>query len=429
MSTGRTDYLHRYEADSAFTSDYNGSYYHEPWVSYTIENKEVHYNKRKTMTVSELFENGYAEITQDRSEIYTPGSETNYEVIQIHPNCPVRLENITDFDDYLTSATTFVWREDLPDKWSPEALAAKYDNVELSRPPMIELFSHIDLSGVDELTLSFAPTSWYVVQSSLISQRWIDSAHNTATFKTPKHLTVKFRGNYSSVAQTMFSKLMTTTSVTMDVAEGYFLDIHDTTGMFEGNTGLKTIEVNGLLWSGLRTCHLMFDGCSSLTAVPYSSNWSREHNFNTIYPRRDEYRGTARCGGLFNAAALEYIGPVINMNAISLCGCTADGRSQDPLPYMGKGLFNCPKLTDVRIINLNNNDWNFAAAPDTPGYTYTYAPKMDVDSIEYLLNHVYDCSADPHTVTFSDLHENEVSSATIQAVNAKGWTVTWQPAD
>ena len=52
------------------------------------------------------------------------------------------------------------------------------------------------------------------------------------------------------------------------------------------------------------------------------------------------------------------------MNAISLCGCTADGRAQDPLPYMGKGLFNCPKLTDVRIINLNNNDWNFAAAPE-----------------------------------------------------------------
>ena len=40
-------YLHLYESESAFTNDYNGEYYHEPWVSYTYTESEprVDYNK------------------------------------------------------------------------------------------------------------------------------------------------------------------------------------------------------------------------------------------------------------------------------------------------------------------------------------------------------------------------------------------------
>lgn len=38
-------YLHKYEEVSAFTEDYNGSGYTEPWVSYTNENDHVDYNK------------------------------------------------------------------------------------------------------------------------------------------------------------------------------------------------------------------------------------------------------------------------------------------------------------------------------------------------------------------------------------------------
>ena len=38
-------YLHKYQTLSAFTEDYNGSGYTEPWISYTVENTEVNYNK------------------------------------------------------------------------------------------------------------------------------------------------------------------------------------------------------------------------------------------------------------------------------------------------------------------------------------------------------------------------------------------------
>lgn len=40
------EYLHKYKNVSDFTRDYDGSYYHEPWVSLTEQNGEVHYNKK-----------------------------------------------------------------------------------------------------------------------------------------------------------------------------------------------------------------------------------------------------------------------------------------------------------------------------------------------------------------------------------------------
>jgi hypothetical protein len=38
-------YLHKYETVTAFTQDYNGTGYTEPWVSYTVENEGINYNK------------------------------------------------------------------------------------------------------------------------------------------------------------------------------------------------------------------------------------------------------------------------------------------------------------------------------------------------------------------------------------------------
>ena len=149
----------------------------------------------------------------------------------------------------------------------------------------------------------------------------------------------------------------------------------------------------------------------------------RSSVYNTIYPRFDGTRGTADCGGIFNATGLTSIGPTINMNAVNLSGATVDGYSQSSLSYANKPMFNCPVLTDVRIINLNNNDWNFADSS-----TYTRIPQMDVASIEYLLNNVADCSATPHTVTFSNLHQGKISSTAIANANAKGWTVAYQAA-
>jgi hypothetical protein len=429
-------YLHFYRTDSEFEADYNGSVYHEDWVSYTLENEEVHYNKDLEMSVQELIDNGYEEIKKDSVRAAGQGSEVNYYVIQIHSNCPVKLENITNFDEILTSATTFVWREELPSGWKPSELAAKYNGAQLYRPISPEMFPCVDLSGVDELSLSFAGGSYQTIHSSIISQRYAGSGnyYPNITFKTPKHLTVNIRSTYSSVAQTNFSMLNTTTGITINC--GIF-SCHDVTGMFEHDVALEELVINGSFrWDAICLCHLMFDGDNSLKSIPYVTGWGRESTYNTIYPHAEKpYRGSASCGGLFNATGLESIGPVINMSRISVSGYTStetywDDRqgqmvtgpvNQGGIPYDGKPMFNCPNLTDVSIINLSHNDWNFA-----DGSTYTYIPKMDVTSIEYLLNHVEDCSSDPHTVTFSTLHQGEISSSAINAAAAKGWTVQTQ---
>lgn len=41
------EYLYIYSATSEFVEDYYGDEYHEPWVSVTIENEEVNYNKKR----------------------------------------------------------------------------------------------------------------------------------------------------------------------------------------------------------------------------------------------------------------------------------------------------------------------------------------------------------------------------------------------
>lgn len=416
-------FLHLYETNAEFEADYNGSVYHEDWVSYTEATDEVHYNKDLEMSVQELIDAGYAEVKQDRSR-QLPGSEQNFNVIQIHSNCPVTLENITDFDDYLESSATFVWREELPAGWKPGDLAEKYNNATLVRPISPEMFPCVDMSGVDELSLSFAGGGWQYTHSSIVTERYKDNGnyYPDSKFKTPKHLTVTIRDDYGSVAQTNFSMLKTTTGITINC--GVF-SCHDVTGMFESNPELVSLVINGSFrWDGWRICHLVFDGDDKLESIPYVVDWGRTSVYNTIYPRYDGTRGSANCGGIFNATGLTSIGPVINMNAVNLSGATVDGYSQSSLPYANKPMFNCPVLTDVRIINLNNNDWNFA-----DGSTYTKIPQMDVASIEYLLNNVADCTANPHTVTFSTLHQNDVSASAISAAAEKGWTVVWQAAE
>ena len=216
----------------------------------------------------------------------------------------------------------------------------------------------------------------------------------------------------------MFTELRDTTTLNLNI-NGDF-SCHDCIGMFEASTGLVTLNMTGVfLWSVIRSCTAMFDGCTHLTSIPVS-RFARTHSYNILYPRNDGTRGTADASKMFrNCSALTSIGPVINMNAISLNGCTAAGRTQNAL---GDGvMFGCPNLTDVLLQNLNNNDWNFADYT-----TKTYIPKMSVASIEYLLDNIADCSSDQHTVTFSDLHHGEISAASLANASSKGWTVAYQ---
>ena len=380
----------------------------------------------RTMSVQELLDAGYATLETDYADASPTHGESSYQVIQIHQNCPIRLQDITDFDTYLTSAVTFVWREALPYGWNIADVLAKYNDVQLARPPMEQMFcGPFDMSNVETLSLSFNQGNWYVCDSSIIGRRY-SVLYPGITYLTPKQVNITIRNQYSSVFQTSLSMMSTTTGITLNVGGTDIFGCHDVVGLFESDVTLKTLVINGpFRWDAIRSANNMFIDWNELTSIPYVTSWGRDDEgtavYNTLWAHEDEYRGSADIGGIFvGLNKCTFIGPRINMSSASLSGCTDDGRSQRAL---SGPTFSCPELTDVRIINLNNNDWNFA---DTS--TYTYIPKMDVTSIEFLLNHVADCSADPHTVTFSNLHQGEISQTAIDNVASKGWTVAWQAA-
>lgn len=380
-------------------------------------------------TIRDLIDEEYAETVT--------GSAGTY--IRIKSTCPYQQSQITDLEDFafnrdqLTSGVnnTIIWDVPLPSGWTSQEVADIYDGQSLPFTPRANIFWALD--DLDSFTITFTGGSWSIANypwgnpsgaNGIFSPRYNannEAYYNASGFRdTPETLTVNISSTYSSVAQTMFTELRSTTTLNLNI-NGDF-DCHDCIGMFEASTGLVNLNITGVfLWSSIRACTAMFDGCTHLTSIPVS-RFARDHNYNKLYPRLvSGPRGTSDCTGTFrNCTALTYIGPTINMNAISLNGCVVDNISQ---PALGGIMFGCPNLTDVMIINLNNNSWNFA---DTS--TYTYIPKMNVASIEYLLNNVADCTADPHTVTFSTLHQGEISQSAIDAANAKGWTVAYQAA-
>lgn len=424
-------YLHLYDTKAEFDADYDGDVYHEDWVSYIIETEEVHYNKMLVMSVQELIDNGYAEELID-------SAQTGYTVIQIHQNCPVKLENITDFDEQLVSSKTFVWREALPQGWSPAELAAKYDGVALARPPMEQMFSGVDMGSVDELSLSFASATWFRNDSSILTNRNIIGL----TYQpTPKHVIVTIRsGEQSSVFQTSFSNFRTTEHITFNAGGGF--GCHDIVGMFEYDYELTQLTFNGRWYGwtsrwdgGCLAWMAVFDNCSKLVEIPLlNSDLARNHEYNYIYPHRysgDWDRGMATLTNTFRACtALQSIKPTINMLAIN----GADSNA-----------FNCPNLTDVRILNLNNRSFDFTSSD-------YYIPRMDVASIQYLLSNVSAQKAteqglllyytdstktettttateypvpNNNTITLNDLHRSEIAQSYIDSAAAKGWTVVW----
>jgi len=383
-------------------------------------------------TVQDLISEGYAETIS--------GTDGTY--IRILPTCPYPQENIVNLSDValnqeqIVSGTknTIIWDTSLPSGWTPSYLAAIYDGKTMNFTPRANMLWAI--TGLDTFSIGFTPDGIYKVNdypwgnggnnNGVFAPRY--NANNEADYarkgfrNSPKTLTVTIAGEYGSVAQTMFTHMEQTTTFNLIVTNPFLC--HDVTGMFEGCYRLTTLNITGpFRFDYFRLCHNLFLSCGNLTSVPYVTAWGRNDEtnaeYNTIYPRYTGTRGSADCHGMFDGcSSLAFIGPRINMNAISLSGCVIDGINQSAL---SSDMFDCPQLTDVRIINLNNNSWNFADRT-----TYTYIPKMDVASIEFLLNHVADCTADPHTVTFSTLHQGEISATAITNANNKGWTVAYQ---
>lgn len=399
-----------------------------------------------TKYVQDLINEGYANVVTGNGGSY----------IEIHSNTPYAMSQILDLEEVALNEkklvegvnNTILWDDTLPNGWSGPQIYAMYDGKTMNYTPRARMFWGI-IDVVNDFTITFPSASW-----SVNDYPWGSGSNNDGIFApryntnreqeygekhfraTPKNVTVNFPGHFSSIGQTMFAQMEQTTTLNLNCCTtgdiwSNLWECHDVTAMFERCYGLETLNITGTFsWWAIRTCHNMFRQCNSLTGIPYSSIFgARDHTQNILYPRYDGTRGSAECAGLFNATSLEYIGPVLNMNAVSLTGCVADGYNQsalgssyEPSERPTAYLFNCPVLTDVRIINLNNNDWNFN---DTS--TLTYIPNMDVASIEYILNNVADCSSDPHTVTFSTLHQGEISLTAIDNAKAKGWTIDYQP--
>ena len=412
------------------------------------------------MTVEELIAAGYATMSTDHARSASNGSESRYKVIQIHSGCPISLGNITNFDEYLESATTFVWRESLPNGWDAQDLAVKYTETELARPTMVELFDGVEMSGCSAITLSFAGgASYYVTNSSILSNR---SNHGELPHhSTPEHVTVILRGEYSSVFQTALGHLRTTKHITFSVPAWPGFNCHDVSGMFEGNDELTGLTFTGGIWygynpapasdpyqeSGMLNLTYMFNSDSKLIGIPVlNTGYSRDHQYNWLYPHYwtpGTDRGNASTAGMFRrCTALTSIKPAINMFATksTLIGNAPDDRNQ---------MFGCPNLTDVHLMNVNNSDWDFTSRD-------FYIPRMDVASIQYLIDNLSDQQANMHgqllywtdsamtaqtttvteypirnnfTITFSDLHQSEIAQSYIDAAAAKGWTIAFKHID
>lgn len=398
----------------------------QPGSTITISTSTTFYAVYQ-VTVQGLIDEGYAAPVTGNGGTY----------IRMLSTCPYKSGNIVDISEVaantkkLTGTTnnTILWNDDLPSGWTGNDVADIYDGLELQFVPRPQMFWAVG-EDVDNFSVSFGGGDWsvndypwgsYSNSNGTFAPRSDGSSSTLNRFRNaPKNVTVTIRDLYGSIGQVMFCEMRTTETLTINM-QGVFI-CHDVTGIFEDDFDMRVLNMNLMRYDVWRTCHNAFLNCSSLLEVPYQSAWGRDSVYNTIYPRFDGTRGSANCEGIFDGcSSLQTIWPTINMNATSLSGCTADGQSQGALGvYAGRNMFYCPNLTNVRIKNLNNNDWNFS-----DGSTKTYIPNMDADSIDYLLNNVVDCSANPHTVTFSNTYQSSVSQSAISNAQSKGWTVAF----
>ena len=353
--------------------------------------------------------------------------------------CPYQQSDIVDLALVATNtkkissgiSNTIIWNDVLPNGWtSDEIYEEVYKNCTLSMTPRAQQFW--SLTGLSAVTITYIGGSYQVNDypwgsggnnNGVFAPRWnsdpaIEAEYVRKGFRnTPKDVTINFTGDYGSIAQTMFAEMNETTAITINCQ---WFSVVDWTGMFEDCYKLHTLTINGLWrYDFTRLCHNMFRHCGMLTSVPYVVSWGRDHVQNTIYPHYDGWSISSSDGsGMFDGCnSMISIGPTINMNAISLSGCVIDNINQSPLSY---NMFYCPNATDVRLKNVGNNSWNF-----TDTSTYTYLPKMDVDSIEYILNNVKDETGNGYTLTFSTLHQGEISSSALSNATSKGWTITY----
>lgn len=209
----------------------------------------------------------------------------------------------------------------------------------------------------------------------------------------------------------------------------------DTSGMFEGCASLVNIPNNLIYWadrswsyeynvSGNNVCY-MCSGCYSLVTFPSYNTEDRYANDNTIVSHGHIRQAFQAC------SKLESIGPVIDLKYVD-----PQTSAQNAFLFLGT-----PKLTDVRIKNLNHGTWHFddSAPSNEDDDLYGYQgniPLLDSDSIVYLFDNLTDLNtheegstdiANPNR-TSARIYcpsewEDKITNEMIAAANTKGWSI------
>lgn len=226
------------------------------------------------------------------------------------------------------------------------------------------------------------------------------------------------------------SKKLVTINTPKNIMSG-----RDTSGMFEGCAALVNIPNNLILWSDRawdnstetsinNVCYMCIN-CASLVVFPAYDTQDRYSNNNTIKSSghiRQAFQGCSK---------LQSIGPVIDLEYV-------DPQTSDQNAWIFLGT---PKLTDVRLKNLNHGTWHFddSGPSNKDGDLYGYQgniPLLDEESVVYLFDNLMDLTTHDETSTepgnpnrssariYCPLQwEDKITSDMIIVANTKGWTI------
>lgn len=386
------------------------------------------------ITTAELIARGYAHAIERKNtgQLIGRGWDVKYYQIQIHSDCPYPMANITDFDDVLTNRAKvvdgvtdnyYVWNQPLPAGWSPNVLMSHYNGVTLpyvptghywSGDPLYDgaphWFDGVDMSGIKDLTIVVnAPVVWNALAGGVLKSRT-----KASSALVPEKFTFKFLSEYSSILQNFFSRLGATKHVVLDCSEapvrtggsGENIYVRDISGFCEYNGDMETLEVRGkMLMADCGNVSNAFHNCGSLTEIPlFGGNDSDRTSWMNTWVMETLDQTFAGCESLTS------IKPALDVKKITAINATGNA-----------GAFGgCGRLSDIRLKNVNAT-WDFTNSK-------TYIPKMDVASINYLLDNVVAVAdgGDRRTLTFANTYQSQVDAAKVSACTAKGYDIVWK---